>query len=97
MNKRQHFFIWAGIALITFMAILLASTLFWLIAALTLIGESIWLCKDESLSDNKRFLLFIAIVIFAILFINSKDIRREMGIHQMGIHHHYTPSKIIRR
>ncbi len=83
MNKQQHFFIWTGIALITFMAILLASTLFWLIAALALIGECVWLCKDKSLSDNKRILLFLSILVFVILFICSSDIRREIQF-QLG-------------
>ena len=69
MNKAQHIFIWVGIGLLTFMAISFDSTLTWLIAALALIAESIYLCKN--LSGKKIVLLILAILIFVIIFINS--------------------------
>lgn len=94
MNKTQHFFIYTGIALITFMAIMLDSTLLWLAAAVALIGESVYLCKDKPLSDNKLILLFLSILIFAILFIYSSDIKREIR-SCFGIGR--TPITIIRR
>ena len=92
MNKLQHFFIWVGIALIAFMAIALDNPLFWLVAAVVLIGEIILLCNnklsyhDFDIPDLvklifKLLLLCLAIVGFVILFITEdlqKDIRREI-------------------
>ena len=92
MNKFQHIFIYLGIALLTFMAIALDSTLFWLVAAIGLIAESVWLCKDKSLSDNKFFLLFLSILFFIILFIYSPKIKRELPFRR-----HRPVPKIIAR
>ena len=73
MNKKQHVFIWVGITLMTFIAILLDSSAFWLVAAMALIGESVLLCKNE-LSRWKLVLLCLVIVCFVVLFV-SKDFR----------------------
>jgi len=81
MNTKQHILIYVGITLITFMAIVTDSTLFWLVAAVALIGESVWLCKgDRPLSGRKIVLLCLSIFIFVILFLRSDEIRKEMGI-----------------
>lgn len=97
MNKKQHFFVWIGIALITFMAIIFDSKLMWLVAAIGLITESIYICKDEHLSfwDRKVTLLWLSILLFLILFINSSTLKREIE-HHMGIRSH-TSTKIIRK
>lgn len=76
MNIAQHFFIYIGVILITFMAIMLDSTLLWLVAAISLIGESIWICKNKSLDFRIIFLLFLFIIVFVILFLNSYEIRK---------------------
>lgn len=80
MNTAQHFFIYIGILLITFMAIVLDSTLFWLVAIVSLISESVWICKNKSLDFRVIFLLFLSIIVFVVLFLSSNEIRKEMGI-----------------
>lgn len=93
MNTKQHILIYIGILLITFMAIALDSTLFWLVAAVALISESVLLCKDNKpLSGRKIFLLCLSIFIFVILFLSSDEIRKEMGIRSTRS----TPRKISR-
>lgn len=87
MNTQQHILIYVGITLITFMAIVTDSTLFWLVAAVALIGESVWLCKNSSKASvqlwdvNFRvlFLLFLSIIVFVVLFLCSGEIREEIG------------------
>ena len=64
--------------LITFMAIMLDITLFWLFAAVALISESVWQCKYKPLSYKKLTFLCLSIFVFVILFIYSKDIKQEM-------------------
>ena len=66
MNKQQHVFVWTGIALITFMAIVFESKLIWVIAAIALTAESVYLCKGKELSSRKLVLLVLAIIIFFI-------------------------------
>jgi len=92
LNKMQHFFIWIGIVLFTFMAIAIDSTLFWLVATVGLISESVWLCKDEPLSERKKTLLILSVLIFTILFIYKDDIRRELGFRR-----HASARPIIRK
>ena len=77
MNKKQHFFIWVGIALLTIMAITLESKLTWLVAAMLLIAESVYLCKDAKFSDREVFFLILAILVFFILFIKFLPGRRK--------------------
>ena len=77
MNTKQHILIYVGITLITFMAIVTDSTLFWLVAAVALIGESVWLCKgDRPLSGRKIVLLCLSIFIFVILSFLEKDLMK---------------------
>ncbi len=78
MNTKQHLFIYIGIMLITFMAIMLDSTFFWLVAAVALISESVWQCKYEPLSYKKLTILCLSILIFIILFIYSDEIKQEI-------------------
>ena len=96
MNIKQHFFIYVGIMLITFMAIMIDSTLLWLVAAMVLISESVWLCKNKSIESRELFFLCLSIVIFVILFISSHEIKNKVesaiGIRFNGT----TPKKIIR-
>ena len=88
MNTTQHIFICIGIAIITLMAITLGSTLFWLVAAIALISESVMICKNSSkasvqlwdLDFRVIFLLFLSIFVFVILFLYSNEIRKEIGI-----------------
>lgn len=97
MNKKQHSFIWIGIALVTFMAIMFDSKLMWLVAAIALIAESIYICKDETLSlwEGKGVFLWLGILLFLILFIKSSTLKREIEII-MGIRSH-TSAPIIRK
>ena len=71
MNKQQHIFIWIGIALLTFMATVFESKLIWVIAAIALIGESVFLCKSKKLSTAQWILLILAIVVFIIALLYS--------------------------
>ena len=77
MNKQQHIFIWIGIALLTFMAITFDSKLIWVIAAIALIGESVFLCRSKELSTAHWILLILAIVIFLIALISSLPRRKR--------------------
>ncbi len=79
MNNIQHGFVWVGICLITFMAVALDNTLFWLVAAVALISECVLLCKNEKLDDKKWALLVIVIICFVLLFI-AKDIQEEIRV-----------------
>lgn len=86
MNTKQHILIYVGITLITFMAIVTDSTLFWLVAAVALIGESVWLCQDDRpLTQLKITLLALSIFVFVILFLCSGKIRKEMSIGSTSI------------
>jgi len=79
MNTKQHILIYVGITLITFMAIVTDSNLFWLVAAVALIGESIWLCKsDRPLSVREKSLLCLSIFVFVILVLCSGEIRKQI-------------------
>ena len=71
MNKQQHIFIWIGISLLTFMAIAFDSKLVWVVAAIALIGECVFICKSKQLSTAHWILLISAIVMFLIALLSS--------------------------
>ncbi len=71
MNKQQHIFVWIGIALLVFMAIVFGSKLIWVVAVVTLIGESVFICKSNKLSKGQWALLILAIVVFLIALVSS--------------------------
>lgn len=80
---------------VTLMAVLLDSTLFWLVATIMLISELIYICKDKPISDRKFALLIVSIIVFVILFI-SNDLKREIQT-QLGFRHRYRPATPIKR
>ena len=71
MNKQQHIFIWIGIALLVFMAIVFESNVLWVISSIALIGELVFICKGNKLYAWHWVLLFLAIVVFIIVFLFS--------------------------
>ena len=79
MNTVQHIFICIGIAIITFMAIILDSSLFWLVATVFLIGEAVLLCKNNSTDTGKLLVLLLSVFVFVFLFLCSNEIRKEIG------------------
>ena len=73
MNKQQHIFIWIGIAVLTYMAIIFESKFIWVISAITLIGESVLLCKSKKLSTINVMMLILAIIVFVVIFFYSSQ------------------------
>ena len=71
MNKQQHIFIWIGIALLVFMAIVFRSNVLWVISSIALIAESVLLCKGKKLSAIDLMMLVLAIVVFVVIFLAS--------------------------
>jgi len=80
MNRPQHIFIWIGIILLMLIAIKFESKPIWLIPAIGLIGECVYLCKDIVLPKGNiiesikamplRFwILLFCIIIFIIIFL----------------------------
>ena len=71
MNKQQHIFIWIGIALLTFMAVVFESKFIWVISAIALMSESVFVCKSKKLSTAQYILLLLAIIVFVLVFLLS--------------------------
>ena len=71
MNKQQHMFIWIGIALLIFVAVVFESKFIWVISAIALIGESVLVCKSKEPSTGHWILLLLAILFFVFVLLSS--------------------------